>query len=82
MAAFYTSFTLMLGILFAFSGLDMDKFVNWVNYSQNDYMLQVSVEKDDNIMTVPYNNCYQSLEEKSFTNCEGERKWLKIGISK
>ena len=81
MAAFLSSFLLGLGILFAFSGLSMNIFVDWVNYSYNDYMLQISVEQDKNIMKVPYNNCESDVPTNEFGLCDRQHRWLKIHTS-
>jgi hypothetical protein len=81
MAAFLSSFLLGLGILFTFSGLSMDKFVDWVNYSYNDYMLQISVEQDPKIMKVPYNNCESDTPTNEFGLCDRQHRWLKIHAS-
>jgi hypothetical protein len=79
MAAFLTSFVIFFGILFGMSGLNMDNIVDWVNYSHNAHMLQVSYDNDDGLVRVPY-TCQVDFDAPNpFADCDHDVRWLKIG---
>ena len=81
MNTFIATFTLFLCFLFAFTASDVAFNVDWVNFPSNIEIFQVSIEKDDNILKVPYDSCVLQDNQNPFVDCLNKRTWLKINTT-
>ena len=82
MAAFLSSFILFLGLLLSMSGFSMDIFIDWVNYPQADQSIVFTATKDMNVINVPYTCVVDFDLPDPFTECDQDKRWLKISSLK